>query len=113
MQFEFGTDDNDRSARIIDTFAKQILTKTSAFAFEHVAQRFQRTISRAGNSAAVTAVVEQRIDRFLQHSFFVSNDDVLRFELEQILETIVPVDDAAIKIVEVRCRETSTFERNQ
>src|SRR6266513_2671166 len=52
MQFEFGADDNDRSARIIDAFAEQILTETSAFALEHVAQRFQRTISRAGDSAA-------------------------------------------------------------
>ena len=40
------------------------------------------TIAGAGDGAAVATVVEQRVDRFLQHSLFVSNDDVRRFELE-------------------------------
>src|SRR5437899_10575151 len=84
MQFQFRSDYDDRSARVIDAFAEQILAETSAFALEHVAKRFQWTIARAGNSAAVTTIVEQRIDCFLQHSLFISNDDVRRFKLEQI-----------------------------
>src|SRR5437868_13560621 len=69
MEFEFRSDDNDRTSRIIDAFAEQILTETSAFTLEHVAQRFQRAIAGASHSAAVAAVVEQRVHRFLQHSF--------------------------------------------
>src|SRR2546426_8334634 len=32
MQLEFRADDNDRTARVIDAFAEQILTETSALA---------------------------------------------------------------------------------
>src|SRR5581483_8409411 len=75
--------------------------------------RFQWAIAGAGDGATVAAVVEQRVDRFLQHSFFVANNDVRRFQLKQIFETIVAVDDAAIEIVQIGCRESSAFERNQ
>src|ERR1700682_1306619 len=39
MQFQFGPDNDDRSAGIIDAFAEQILTETSAFTLQHVAER--------------------------------------------------------------------------
>src|SRR5947208_14490186 len=78
MQFQLRTDDDDRSARVIDALAEQILTETSALAFEHVAQRFQRTIAGAGDCTAVTTIIEQRVDRLLQHSLFVSDDYVRR-----------------------------------
>ena len=87
MQLQFRTDDDDRTARVIDAFAEQVLTETSALALEHVAERFQRTIAGAGDGAAVTAVVEQRVDRFLQHALFVADNDVRRLELEQVLQT--------------------------
>src|SRR6185312_3478308 len=60
MQLEFGTDDDDRTAGVIDAFAEQVLTETSALAFEHVAQGFQRTVAGASDGATMTAVVEQR-----------------------------------------------------
>src|SRR5437588_11017874 len=101
MEFQFRPDDDHRTARVIDALTEQVLTETSAFTLEHIAKRFERAISGAGDGAAVTAVVEQSIDRFLQHSLFVANDHVRRFELEQILETIVPINDATIEIVEI------------
>ena len=76
-------------------------------------QRLQRTIAGAGDGAAVTAVVEQRVDRFLQHALFVADDDVRRLELEQVLQPVVAVDDAAIEIVQIGGRETAAFERNE
>ena len=113
MQLELRTDDDDRTARVIDAFAEQVLTETAALALEHVAQGFERTIAGAGDGATVTAVVEQRVDRFLQHALFVADDDFRRLELEQVLQPVVAVDDAAIKIVQVRGGETSAFQRNQ
>ena len=59
MQLQLRTDDDDGTARVIDAFAEQVLTETSALALEHVAQRFERTIAGAGDGAAMTAVVEQ------------------------------------------------------
>ena len=113
LQFQLRPDDDDRAARIIDALAEQVLAETSALALEHVAERLERAIASAGDGAAMTAVVEERIDRFLQHALFVANDDVRRLELEQILQTIVAVDDAAIEIVEIGSRKASAFQRNE
>ena len=87
VQLEFRTDDDDRTAGVIDAFAEQVLAETSALALEHVAERFERAIAGAGDGAAVTAVVEQRVDRFLQHALFVADNDFRRLELEQVLQT--------------------------
>src|ERR1700704_1764308 len=62
IQSEFRSDDDDRTARVIDTFPEQVLPETSTFTFEHVAQRLQRAITCAGDSATMAAIVEQRID---------------------------------------------------
>ena len=113
VQLQLRTDDDDGTARVIDALAEQVLTETSALALEHVAQRFQRTIAGAGDGAAMATVVEQRIDSFLQHALFVADDDIRRLELEQVLQPVVPVDDAAIEIVQIGRRETSAFKRNQ
>ena len=58
-------------------------------------------------------VIKQRVDCLLKHPLFVTNDDVRRFELEQVLQSIIAVDDATIKIVQIAGRETSAFQRNQ
>src|SRR5665213_1877061 len=113
MQLEFRPNDDDRSAGIIHALAEQVLTEASAFALEHVAQRFQRAVARAGDRTSVTAVVEQRVHGFLQHTLLVADDDFGRLELEQRLETVVAVDDTAVKIVQIRSRKTSAFERHQ
>ena len=44
-------------------------------------------------------IVKQSVHRFLQHSFFVANDDVRRLEHEQIFEPVVAINHPAIKIV--------------
>ena len=38
MQFQFGTDDDNRTAGVIDALAEEILTEPSALALEHVAE---------------------------------------------------------------------------
>src|SRR5581483_7569346 len=38
VQLELRSDDNDRTAGVIDAFAEQVLAETSAFALEHVAE---------------------------------------------------------------------------
>src|SRR6266851_1456245 len=65
MQLQLGADDNNGTARVIDTFAKQVLAETATLALEHVAQRLERPIARAGDSATMPAIVEQSVHRFL------------------------------------------------
>ena len=113
VEREVGADDDDGAARVVDALAEKVLTETAALALEHVAQGLQRTVAGAGDGTTVAAVVEQRVNGLLQHPLFVADDDLRRLELEEVLETVVAVDDAAVEVVEVGRRETATFERNQ
>ena len=113
VELEFRTDDDDRAARVVHALAKEVLAETAAFALEHVAERFQRTVRGTGDGAAMAAVVEERVHRLLEHALFVADDDLGGLELEQRAETVVAVDDATIEIVEIRGRETATFKRHE
>src|SRR5207248_4851131 len=113
VQLQFGTDDDDGAAGVIDALAEKVLAEAALLALEGVAERLERTIVRALQHTAAAAVVEERVDRFLQHALLVAHDDVRRAQLEQLLETIVAIDDAAIEIVQIRRRETAAVERNE
>ena len=113
MQLEFRADHDDRTAGIVDALAQQVLAEAALLALQHVGERLQRTLVGAGDDAAAAAIVEQRVHRFLQHALFVAHDDVRRLELDQALETVVAVDDAAIKVVEVRRRKAAAIQRHQ
>ena len=113
MQFHVRANHNDRTTRIVDALTKQVLTETTMLAFEHVRQRLQRTLIGAGNGPTTTAIVEQSVNRFLQHPLFVADDDVWRAQLHQALQTVIPVDHAAIEVVQVRGRKAATIQRHQ
>ena len=113
VELELRTGDDDRTARIVDALAEQVLAEAALLALEHVGQRLQRTLVGAGDRAAAAAVVEQSVDRFLKHALLVADDDVRRAQLHQPLQAVVAVDDAAIEVVEVRRREAAAVERHQ
>src|SRR5262249_31712339 len=52
-------------------------------------------------------------DRFLKHALLVAHNDVGSVELQQPAQTVVAVDHAAIQIVQIGGRETTTVERNE
>ena len=113
VELQLRTGDDDRTARIIDALAEQVLAEAALLALEHVGQRLQRTLVGAGDGAAAAAVVEQGVDRFLEHALFVADDDVRRAQLHQPLQAVVAVDHAAIEIVQIRRREAAAVERHQ
>src|SRR5690606_721443 len=113
MQTQRRTDDDDRTARVIDALAEQVLTETTLLALDHVGQGLERALVRARDRAAAATVVEQRIDGFLQHALLVAHDDVGRVELEQAAQAVVAVDDPTIEIVEIRRREAAAVERHE
>jgi hypothetical protein len=113
MQPERRTDHDHGTAGVVDALAEQVLAEAALLALDHVGQRLQRTLVGAGDGAAATAVVEQRVDGLLQHALFVAHDDVRRVQLQQALETVVAVDDAAIQIVQIGGREAAAVERHQ
>ena len=113
MQLQLGAGHDDRTTREVDALAQKVLAEAALLALQHVGQRLQRATVVARDDAAATAVVEQRIDRFLQHALFVAHDDVGRAQLDQPLEAVVAVDDAAIQVVQVRRGEPAAVQRDQ
>ena len=113
VQLQLGTDDDHRTAGVVDALAEQVLAEAPLLALQRIRQRLERPVVGAAQHAAAAAVVEQRVHRFLEHALFVADDDVGRLELHQLLQPVVAVDDAAIEIVEVRGREAAAVERDQ
>src|SRR5687767_677993 len=113
MEFEFRSDDDYRASRVINALSEQILAETTLFSFERSRKRLERTVIRAAQNAPASAVVEQSVNRFLKHSFFVADDNFRRAQLDQFFQTIVAVDHAAIKVVQIRSRKAPAVERNK
>ena len=113
VQLQFRPDHDHRAARIIDALAEQVLTETSLLALERIGERLERAIVRAAQHASAAAVIEQRVDGFLQHALFIAHDHVGSMQLDQLLQTIVAIDDAAIQIVQIGRRKTAAIERDQ
>src|ERR1700730_5556159 len=113
VKLQLRTDHDHRTARVVDSFSKQVLAESATLPFEHVAQRLQGAISCAGYGPAVPAVIEQCVDGFLKHPFFVPDDDIRGLQLQKILQTIVSVYHPAIQIIEIRSGKAATFQRNE
>ncbi len=113
VDLELGADDDDRAAGVVDPLAEQVLTEAPLLALEGVGERLERPVVGALEHAAAPAVVEQRVDRLLQHALLVAHDHVGRAQLEQLLEAVVAVDDAAVEIVQIARREATAVERHQ
>ena len=113
MQLERRAHHDDRTARVVHALAQQVLTETAALTLDHFSQRLQRTLVGTGHRLAATAVVQQRVHCFLQHALFVAHDDLRRLQLEQTLQAVIPVDHAAIQVIQVRRGETAAVQRHQ
>ena len=113
MQAQLGPDDDDGAARVVDALAEQVLPEAALLALEHVGERAERALVRAGEDLAAAAVVEQGVDRLLEHPPLVADDDLGRVQVLEPLEPVVPVDDAAVEVVEVRGREPAAVERHE
>ena len=99
-----------RTAGVVDALAQQVLAEPALLALEHVGQRLQRPVARAGHRATAAAVVEQGVDRLLQHPLLVVDDDLGRAQIEQALEPVVAVDHAPVEIVEIGGGEAATVQ---
>ena len=68
---------------------------------------------RAQHRPLAAVVVEQRVDRLLQHPLFVADDDFRRVEVDQLLQPVVAVDDAAVQVVQVAGGEVARIQQHQ
>src|SRR5918998_1555322 len=110
VQLQLRADDDDRTAGVVDALAEQVLAEPALLALEQVAQGLEGTVARAGDRPAATAVVEQRVHGLLEHPLLVVHDDLGGAEVEQTLQPVVPVDHAAVEVVQVGRREPAAVE---
>src|SRR5438093_667825 len=110
VELELRPDDDDRPARVVDALAKQVLAEPALLALQHVGQALEPMVPGAGDRPAAAAVVDQRVARLLEHPLLVADDDLGRAELEEPLQAVVPVDHAAVEVVQVGGREATAVE---
>ena len=110
MQQQRWANHNHRTARIIYALAQQVLAETALLALEHIRQAFQAMFAFAAHRTTAPPVVNQRIHRFLQHAFFVADDNFRRVQVHQTAQTVVAIDHAAVQVVEVGGRKTTAIQ---
>jgi hypothetical protein len=113
VQLQLGTHDDHRTARIVYSLAEQVLAEAALLALQHVRERLEGTLAAAADRLAATTIVEQCVHGFLQHPLLVAQDHFRRTHLHQLLQPVVPVDDAPVEVVQVGRREAATVERDQ
>ena len=64
---------------------------------------FRALFPEACNRTTTAAVVDQRINCLLQHTFLVADDDIRSAQLQQSFQTVVSVDNTAVQIIQVGC----------
>src|SRR5882762_5330797 len=113
VQLEFGTNHDHGTSGIVHALAQKVLAETSLLALEGVGERFERAVVGATQHAAAATVIEQSVNRLLQHALFIAHDHFRGVQVHQLLQTVVAVDYAAVEIVEIRSRETAAIQWNQ
>ena len=113
VKLQFRADDDDRAAGVVHALAEQVLAEAALLALERIGERLERAVVGSAQHAAAAAVVEQRVDGFLQHALFVADDHIGRVQLHELLQPVVAVDHAAIEVVQVRGGEAAAVERHQ
>ena len=110
MQLQVRADDDHRAAGVVDALAEQVLAEAPLLALQHVAEALQLVLAAAGDDAAAPPVVDQRVDRLLEHALLVADDDLRRLEFQQPLQAVVAVDHAAIEVIQVGGGEAATIQ---
>ena len=110
VQLQIRANDDHRAAGVVDALTEQVLAEAPLLALQQVRERLQLVVARTADGAATPAVVDQRVDGFLQHPLLVADDDLRRAQVEQPLQPVVTVDHAAVEVVEVGGRETAAVQ---
>ena len=49
----------------------------------------------------MSTIVEESVHSLLEHPLLIPNDHLGGFQLQKILETVIPVDNPAVEVVQV------------
>ena len=103
-------DHDNGTAGVVHALAQQVLTEAPLLAFQHIGEGFEGTVVGAGDGTAAAAVVDEGVHGLLEHPLLIADDDVGGVELDEALEAVVPVDDPAVEVVQVRGGEAAAVQ---
>ena len=112
-KLQIRTHHDDRTSGVVHPLAEQVLTEAPLLALDHVRDGLEGPVRRAQDRTTASTIVEQRVNGLLQHALFVADNDLRGVQVHQLLETVVPVDDPAIQIVEVAGGEVARVQKDE
>ena len=113
VELEIRVTHDDRTRRVIHAFAQQVLAETPTLPRNHIRQALERPVARPHHRSSTAGVVEQRVAGVLQQALLVVEDDLRRFERDELLDALIPADDALVERVQIICREVPIFQLHQ
>ena len=111
IKFEVGPHHDDGSPRVIHAFSKKVLAESPLLSLEHVRQGLEQSPSsgrRLSHRSLSHGVIDQGVNRFLQHALFVADDDIGGRDFQKILQPVIPIDHPPIQIVQIGRRVSAS-----
>ncbi len=103
-------DDDHRTPGVVHPSTEKVPPQAPVLAVDPLRERLERTVVPPTDRALFLLVVNEGIDRFLQHAPLVAQDDLRRAHVDQLLQPVIPVDDPSVQVVEIRGGKLATLE---
>ena len=113
MKAQIRPDNDNGTTRIVHTLSKEILPEPSLFSLEHIAEGLERSLVGTGNYFTPSPIVKKNVHGFLQHSLFISNNNIRCVQFKEPFQPIIPINDAAVKIIQIRSGKTASIKGNK
>ena len=102
VNFQLRTYDYNGTSGIVDTFSEKVLTERPCFPFSMSERDLSGLFDGPVTFFTVLTVVEQGIDRLLQHSLLILDYYGRGAEFKQSFQTVVSVYHTSVKVIDIR-----------
>ncbi len=112
---EFWAYNNYGTARVVYALTKKVLAEATLLTFKKVGQalEFATTVLRVSGAATTRSVViDKSINGFLEHALFVALNNFWSVKVDKLLETVITVNNTAIKVIKVGSCKAATRQGN-
>ncbi len=106
-------DHDHRAGGVVHPLAEQVLAEAALLPLDHVGEALERAVARREHRPLAAVVVEEGVDRLLEHPLLVADDDLGSVQVDELLEPVVAIDDPAVEVVQVARREVAAVEHHE
>ena len=108
INLKIRTYNDNGTTGIVNTFTEQVLTETSLLTSKHFRKGLESTVRGTCYRLTSSTIINKRVNRFLKHTLFVSDNDFRSTNLHELLKTVITADNSTIELVKVgRCKSTT------